>query len=121
MKCIGCMAINVKFYFDEHMSRPLAKQLIKQGVVVIMAVDVDMTGKDDDTDHLPYATSEEAVLVTCDRPFAGRVQNENRTDHTGMVCWTGKLNDIGGMFRALVQFAQEHTPESAAGQVFWLR
>jgi hypothetical protein len=54
-----------------------------------------MAGKDDDTEHLPYATEEHAVLVTRDRPFAGRTQK--RTDHAGLICWTGQDNDIGGM------------------------
>ena len=55
------MANKVRFYFDEHMPRIVERGLIKQGYEVIMAVDVDMTGKDDDGDHLPFATQNNAV------------------------------------------------------------
>jgi len=90
---------NIKFYLDEHISRSVARELEKRGVEVIRAVDVGMEGKDDDTEHLPYAMEQHAVLVTRDRPFAGRTQKY--TNHAGLICWTGAFNDIGGMVRLL--------------------
>ena len=41
----------VSFYFDEMMPRAPVKQLEDQGYPVVMAVDVNMTGKED-SDHL---------------------------------------------------------------------
>jgi predicted nuclease of predicted toxin-antitoxin system len=64
------------FYFDEHLYRPLADALTARGYHVVMAADVDMKAKDDDAEHLPYAAENDLVLVvTFDRPFAGRTQS----------------------------------------------
>jgi hypothetical protein len=109
----------IKFYFDEHMPRAVEAGLVQRGHTVIMAVDVEMTGKDDDTEHLPYATEQGAVLVTRDKPFAGRT--EKHSDHAGLICWTGKDDDFGGMIRQLAKFAEDHTAEDVIGQVFWIK
>ncbi len=84
-----------------------------------MAIDSDMIEKDDDTEHLPFATQNQAILFTRDKPFAGRTVK--RTDHSGLICWTGGQNDFGGMIRALGAFAEKHSPEEVAGKVFWLK
>ncbi|MBN1966548.1 MAG: DUF5615 family PIN-like protein [Anaerolineae bacterium] len=109
----------IDFYFDEHMPRAVERGLRERGHTVIMAVDVGMEGKDDDTEHLTYATQQAAVLVTRDKPFAGRTAK--RTDHAGLVCWTGEDDDFGGMIRALHDFAQRYEPEQVRGHVFWLK
>jgi hypothetical protein len=113
------MAAKISFYFDEHMPRAVERGLLDRGYQVIMAVDVDMMNKDDDTEHLPFARENNAVLVTRDKPFAGRTAKH--TDHAGLICWTGADDDIGGMIRALSDFAAKHTPGDVAGQVFWLK
>jgi predicted nuclease of predicted toxin-antitoxin system len=110
----------IRFYFDEHMARPVAEGLQGRGYEVIMAVDVAMQGKDDDTEHLVYAAEHALVIVTFDRPFAGRVMS--RTDHAGLICLSEKLrNDIGTIIRLLSQFADRYTLETAQGNVFWLK
>lgn len=109
----------ISFYFDEHMPRAVEKALTELGFAVIMAVDVGMTGKDDDTEHLKYATERSAVLFTRDKPFAGRVGK--RDDHAGLICWTGADNDFGGMIRALSEFGELYTMNETAGKVFWLK
>ena len=68
---------------------------------------------------LRYATEQNAVLVTRDKPFAGRTMTQ--TDHAGLICWTGEQDDIGGMVRRLSEFVDQHTVEQAKGQVFWLK
>ena len=112
------MAI-IKFYFDEHIPRTVAKALIAQEIDVIMAIDSEMIGKDDDTEHLPFAVQLQAVVVTRDFPFAGRTAKH--TNHSGLICWTGAQDDIGGMVHALSQFAENHSAEQVLGQVFWLK
>lgn len=108
------------FYFDEHMPRSVAKGWIERGCKVVMAIDVEMVGKDDDTEHLRYATEHELVMVTFDRPFAGR--SIERNDHGGLICLSESLrSDIGGMIRILMSFSQEETSAEVAGQVFWLK
>jgi len=109
----------IGFCFDEMMSRLVAEALRKRGYRVIMASDVNMIDKDDDSDHLPYATREGLVLVTLDRPFAGRTQA--RTDHAGLICLTGKQNDFGEQLNALIAFAEEKSGQAVNGRVFWLK
>jgi predicted nuclease of predicted toxin-antitoxin system len=112
--------MTIRFYFDEHMPRTVAAGIIQRGYDVVMAVDVGMEGKGDDTEHLAYAHENELVIVTFDRPFAGRTAS--RTNHKGLICFSENLRaDVGGMIRLLVQFAEEHSPEDTFGQVFWLK
>ena len=107
------------FYFDEHMNRRVAKALVERGYTVEMAIDVGMEGKDDDTEHLVYATENDLVMVTFDRPFAGRTIS--RTDHTGLVCLSEDIREnIGRMIEILAEFAELFDPEKDSGQVFWL-
>lgn len=113
------MANKISFYFDEMMPRKVAEQLQKRGFEVVMAVDVEMVDKDDLLEHLQYATEHNLTLVTQDRPFAGRATE--LSNHTGVICWTGKQNDIGGMVTALDSFAEDHRPEESANSVFWLK
>ena len=83
-----------------------------------MAIDVGMSEKDD-FEHLAYATSHQMILVTFDRPFAGKASM--RGDHGAIVCLPTELQvDIGGIVRTLSEFAELYDPEKDAGQVFWL-
>jgi predicted nuclease of predicted toxin-antitoxin system len=110
----------IGFYFDEHISRDAAEGLMRRGIEVVMAVDVDMTDKDDDTEHLPYATQNQLVMVTMDRPFAGRTVS--RTDHNGLICLDNSMQlSVGRIVNALTKFTEEYTPEMCEGQVFWVR
>lgn len=119
MSDTGTSSSKITFYFDEMVRRSVARELMNQGYSVVMAVDVMMEDKDDDTEHLPYATEHGMVMVRLDRPFAGRTMS--RTDHAGLICWTIPLQDTGAMVRVLSTFADTHTPEAVAGQVFWLK
>jgi predicted nuclease of predicted toxin-antitoxin system len=113
------MAKKISFYFDEHAPRSVANALIKRGIEVVMAVDENMIGKDDDAEHLPFATRRGLVVFTRDHPFAGRTAKSS--DHAGLICWTGADDDFGGMIRALSEFVEQYTPEEVVGQVFWLK
>ena len=107
-----------RFYFDEHMNRAVADTLTERGYEIIMAVDVGMEGKDDDT-HLAYAIQHNLVTVTFDHPFAGRTMS--RTDHPGMICLAYSIREnIGRMVEVLAEFSDLYDPESDTGQVFWL-
>lgn len=110
----------IGFYFDEHMNCVVADELIRRGYTVIMAVDVEMVGKDDDTEHLVYATEHRLVMVTFDHPFAQRTMS--RSDHQGLVCLAYSIReDIGRMIEILSEFAELFENERDSGQVFWLR
>jgi hypothetical protein len=86
---------------------------------VVMAVDESMVKKDDITEHIVFANQQGAILVTYDRAFAGRAMKQ--TDHPGVICWLGELDDIGGIIRELLRFAGEHSPTEVAGRVFWIK
>lgn len=108
-----------RFYFDEHMNRAVADALIQRGYTVVMAVDVGMEGKDDDTEHLPYATENGLVMVTFDHPFAGRTLE--RSNHVGLICLAYTIREnIGRTIEVLSEFAELYDSERDAGQVFWL-
>lgn len=112
--------MTLSFYFDEHMPRAVQKGMEQRGYRVVMAVDVDMENKDDDNEHLPLASERGLVMVTFDRPFAGRTQF--RSDHRGLICLSESLRaDIGGVIRLLTQFADNHTSDETAGHVYWLK
>jgi predicted nuclease of predicted toxin-antitoxin system len=108
----------ISFYLDEMVSRAIAEQLLRRGYNAVMAVDIGMKQKDDLEEHLPLATAQGRVVVTFDRPFAGRASKQ--TDHAGLICLTCAQDDIGGAVRALTEFVETHSPEEAAGRVFWL-
>jgi hypothetical protein len=109
----------IRYYFDEMMPRHVAQALEKRGIAVVMAVDVEMTGKDDVTGHLALATKQEAVMVTRDNPFATR--SLSITPHHGVICWTGGQRDFSGMIRRLTKFAGQYTPDQVIDRVFWLK
>ncbi len=112
--------MTVGFFFDEHMPRDVAKGLQERGYEVVMTADVDMRSKDDDSEILPYAIEHQLVIVTFDRPFAGRTMK--RTDHAGLVCPSEELRiNIGNLIRLLTEFAETHSPEDVKGRVFWLK
>jgi hypothetical protein len=100
----------IGFYFDEMMKRAVAQELVERGHTVIMATDVGMTRKDDDTEHLPYATELGLVRVTLGHPFAGRTTR--RSDHAGLICWTPDFQNVGAIVR-LSEFAETHTLEKS--------
>ena len=109
----------IGFYFDEHMRRAVANGLVERGYTVVMAVDVGMEGKDDDTEHLVYATENDLVMVTFDQPFAGRTMA--RTDYVGLIYLREDIREnIGRMIEVLAEFAALYDPDKDAGQVFWL-
>jgi hypothetical protein len=112
------MAITIKYYFDEHMPRVVADGLAQRDISVIMAFDAGMAGQPDEL-HLQCATEQKAVLVTRDKPFAGR--SKAQAEHSGVICWTGAQDDFGGMIRVLAAFAENHTTDSVEQQVFWLK
>ena len=108
----------VGYYFDEHIARRIADQLVEKGIKVTLAVDAGQEGKSD-PEHLAHAAEHGLIMVTFDRPFTGKTMSS--TDHAGLICWTGPLDDFGGVIRALIDFAEKHSPESCAGRVFWLK
>ncbi len=113
------MQKKISFYLDEHIARVVKEGLEKRGLQGTMAVEVGMSNKDDDTEHLPYAAERGFVLLTNDRAFGGRSQHNQ--NHAGLICWTGKGDDFGGMVKTLAEFAEAHTPDDVRGRVFWLK
>jgi len=108
------------FYFDEHMNRAVADGLMVRGYQVVMAVDVNMENKDDDTQHLPYAAEHELVMVTFDHPFASRTMSSTM-EHPGLICLAYSIREnIGRTIEVLAEFAELYDSERDSRQVFWL-
>jgi predicted nuclease of predicted toxin-antitoxin system len=106
------------FYLDEHISRAVAKGLQAKGYNAIMAVDVGMESKDDDTEHLVYASTHHLVMVTFDHPFANRTQKRN--DFYCLICLSHKLKrNIGGTITLLIEFAELFDQDKDISQVFY--
>jgi predicted nuclease of predicted toxin-antitoxin system len=59
---------DVRYYFDEHIARAVARGLLQRGVDAILARDVGMMDAADE-DHLAYATRENRVVYTNDQDF----------------------------------------------------
>lgn len=110
--------MTINYYFDEMMPRPVAKQLLKHGLPVIIAVDVGMIEKSG-VEHLQFANDHQSVLVTLDRPLAWS-SKDCETPHLGVVCWLGNHRDFGSMIGQLSKFAKQHAVETTKGKVFWL-
>ena len=111
--------MKINFYFDEMMPRSVAERLKDRGFSVILAVDVEMVEKDDLSEHLAYALAHDAVLVTRDKPFATRALSVE--NHAGVICWTGRQDDVGGMVRRLSEFGEQYSSEQIIKRVFWLK
>lgn len=54
---------DIAFYADEHIPYAVIKALRAQNITITHAGEVGMLTKDDDTEHLPFASSLGAVLV----------------------------------------------------------
>jgi hypothetical protein len=110
--------MTINYYSDEMMPRPVAKQLLKQGLPVIMAVDTGMVDKSS-VEHLTFANDHQSVLVTLDRPLAWSA-TDGKTAHHGVVCWLGNHRDFGAMIGQLSKFAKQQSSETTTHKVFWL-
>jgi hypothetical protein len=82
-----------------------------------MAIDVEMSEKDDLSEHLPYAAERDLVIVAYDRKFAGLASQT--TNHAGLICLSGRQDDFGYMVRTLVEIAEQYALEAIAGPVIW--
>ncbi|MFQ3647923.1 MAG: DUF5615 family PIN-like protein [Aggregatilineales bacterium] len=106
------------FYLDEHIGRVVAKSLQSRGIVAIRAVDVGMTGRQDE-EHLAYATERELVMVTFDHPFAGRTAR--RADFYALVCLTRSIQqDTGTIVEVLTLFSNLFDPTTDTATVYYL-
>lgn len=108
----------INYYFDEMMPRPVAKQLLKQGLPVILAVDVGMIEKTS-ADQLRFANDHQSVLVTLDRPLAWSAK-DGKHPHNGVICWLGNHRDFGAMIGQLSKFAKQQTAKATMNNIFWL-
>jgi predicted nuclease of predicted toxin-antitoxin system len=62
------MSDKIKFYFDEHVPKVVAKGLKRRGVDVLTVVDADLLGATDE-EHLEKAKLEKRVIFTQDDDF----------------------------------------------------
>jgi hypothetical protein len=72
----------VRYYFDEHVSRAIAKGLTRRGIDVLLAVDAGMAGRDD-IDHLQFATNQARSLYSNDTDFLAL--HASGVSHAGII------------------------------------
>lgn len=76
------MSEAVRFYFDEHVGRAIAKGLHRRGIDVLTLAKAGMLGASDE-EHMAFARSQERVIVTHNDDFL-RLAAEG-VDHAGIV------------------------------------
>jgi predicted nuclease of predicted toxin-antitoxin system len=109
----------LKFYFDEMMPRPAMEQLRLKGIDIVLANDEGMTSKSD-PDHLAYATGQNRVMVTHDRPFAGKMAKAADVEHAGLVCINSTFQgNVGAIVRIVTELAEAFSAEEMRGRVLW--
>ena len=103
----------IRFYFDEHVGRAIAKGLRRRSIDVLTLVEADMLGASDE-EHLAFARSQGRVIVTHDDDFL-RLAAEG-IDHAGIV-YAPQGRTVGTMVQGLTLIAQVLTPEEMHGHI----
>ena len=106
-----------RFHLDEHLSPMIAVGLRRRGVDVTTAADAGLLGAPDDR-QLAHATAEGRVMVTCDDDYLGL--HAATTAHAGILFWTARNDDIGGIIRGVALVAEVFEAAELAGRVEWL-
>jgi len=106
----------VRFHFDEHMPRAVARELRRRGIDVETTPEAGLLGAPDQA-HLAHAQAQGRVVVTEDSDFADlhhRVQT-----HSGIVYFSGPRS-IGEMVELLTLVHATYTAEEMVGRLEWL-
>ncbi|MGH7138072.1 MAG: DUF5615 family PIN-like protein [Pirellulales bacterium] len=92
------MAEPVRFYFDQHVQRSLARALRARGVDVLTAQDAGRCGLPD-PDQLAFATAEERVMMTFDTDYLAL--HYAGTQHAGIAWCQKRKYTVGELLGAL--------------------
>jgi hypothetical protein len=108
----------VRFHLDEHMPRPVARELRRQGIDVETTVEAGLMNATDDV-HLAHAHTHGRVVVTHDVDFR-RLHNAGR-EHSGIAYFPGgRRRSVGEIVETLVLVHASYTAEEMVGRLEWL-
>lgn len=110
------MAVEIKFYTDEHVARAVVRGLRDRGADVLTVPEAGLHGASD-RDHLERARQEGRVLFTQDADFL-RLHSEG-IPHAGIV-FARQGAAVGDMIRGLMLFRQVLTAEEMENHVEFL-
>ena len=111
--------MEVRFLIDEHIDYAVAAALRLRGHDALTLGDVHLLGADDFQHILPFATSENRVLVSRDADFLAL--HRQGVPHAGIVHWHGKKRNVKEAIHYLLQLARKETAESMVGVVRYIK
>lgn len=107
----------IKFYFDEHIPRPVADGLQRRGVDVLTAQAAGRTGLPDD-EQLAFATEQGRVMVTMDADFL--ILASQGLHHAGIAYAKPGTRSIGQLIQKLKLIHDVLTPAAMQDHVEYL-
>ena len=112
------MAARVRYYLDENVQIAIAEQLIRRGIDVVTARDLNLLGEED-TNHLERATAMGRVLCTHDTDYIQLASSGRQ--HAGIVLGQQDQHHIGAWVTFLTRIHNEHTPDDMQNSVAYVR
>jgi predicted nuclease of predicted toxin-antitoxin system len=107
----------LRYFFDEHLDRAVAEQLLARGIDVLTAQSSGRAGKKiPDVEQLNFATLHNRVVVTHDRDFARLASGQ--LPHAGIILLQRSLS-IGGYVEYLELMARTAESEELQNQLVY--
>ena len=106
----------LRYYFDEHMPKAVARALRLRGVDVVTLSEIDMLSAQDH-EHLARADAESRVIVSCDADFL--CLDAQGHQHGGII-WVKDRPRVGYLVRRLMMYHEHLDPEDMRGAVEFL-
>jgi predicted nuclease of predicted toxin-antitoxin system len=111
--------MDVRFLIDEHIDHAIAASLRLRGYDVLTLSDAKLLGADDFEEILPFALSENRVLISRDADFLA--MHARGDAHAGIVHWHGKKRNVKEAIHYVLQLARKETSESMSGVVRYIK
>lgn len=111
----------MKLYLDEHIQPLLAHILTSRGIDCLTTQAAGNLSHSDE-EQLAFATSQERVIVTCDRKdFLSLAQQWAAENHTHAGIILSKPCSLSEFLRQLLHLIARHRTDNLANQVLWLQ
>lgn len=107
----------LRYFFDEHLDRAIAEQLVARGIDVLTAQGSGRAGKKiPDVEQLSFAALQNRVVVTEDRDFVRLASSQ--LPHAGIILLQRSLS-IGGYVEYLELMARITESEEIRNQLVY--
>ena len=111
------MATRIKFYFDEHISKAVAKGLQRGGVDALTAHAAGRRGFSD-AEQLAFALRQQRVMVTMDSDYIALAAQG--TLHAGIAYAQPNSRSIGELIQALMLIYETLEPADMENHIEYL-